>query len=420
IIQFNVSGGLQKDKMLRSGVVLCTKAAAMGHIEAMRKLDHYLQDGYGVKKIVQEGRKLNTVVIKSSKGSAEKAEALFVFGDSYADTGNHDPYNQTLNTPWRKPYGFTWPGYPAGRYSCGKIQTDFWADILGIPTPISYELLKSHHCKPNTDKIKHGVNFAVGGSGIFRAYGFTTVPEQVQQLKKLISESPGFHSQKLSRSVVLISAVGNDYSALRDSNNGSTEGLVGLVKPVVDGTLEVVKDLYDCGFRNFVVSNVAALGCGPQIGKTSCNSKYDHIVELHGSLLRERVHLLRSNMKGLSLIIPDLVSAINYIFSNPAQYGFVDLFVPCCAAKGGVDMCGEVDKTGRTLFEVCSRVSEKFYWDSVHPTQAGWYTLMSLYSHGAAAAHKEDLSFMEGAPNAIEWVQSLGFLASNISSQSEL
>ncbi|GLJ25746.1 hypothetical protein SUGI_0492990 [Cryptomeria japonica] len=58
-------------------------------------------------------------------GDAEKAKALFVFGDSYGDTGNHDPYNETLNQPWKKPYGLTWPGYPAGRFSSGKFH--FWA-----------------------------------------------------------------------------------------------------------------------------------------------------------------------------------------------------------------------------------------------------------------------------------------------------
>ncbi|KAH9314190.1 hypothetical protein KI387_022817 [Taxus chinensis] len=57
VIQFNGSGGSRKDKMLRAGVVLCAKAAAMGHIDAMRELGHCLQDGYGVKKNVQEGRK---------------------------------------------------------------------------------------------------------------------------------------------------------------------------------------------------------------------------------------------------------------------------------------------------------------------------------------------------------------------------
>ncbi|GLJ25813.1 hypothetical protein SUGI_0494340 [Cryptomeria japonica] len=279
----------------------------------------------------------------TGRGNAEKAQALFVFGDSYADTGNHDPYNQSLNLPWRRPYGLTWPGYPAGRYSSGKIQTDFWGDILGLPVPIAYELLRSHDCKATAKKIRKGVNFAVGGSGIFQAYGFITVAQQVKQFKKLIAGSHGFDSRKLSRSVVLISVAGNDYGTFLSSRNGSIQGVIDLVKPVVSGTIDAVKELYESGLRNFAVSNIGPFGCGPQIGKASY-----------------------------------LVSAVNHIFSSPEQFGFMDLFVPCCAIKGGVEMCGEVDEIGKPLFEVCSNVKEKFFWDSVHPTQRGWNALMSL------------------------------------------
>lgn len=57
VIHFNGSGGSKKDKDLKAGVVLCAKAAALGLVDAMRELGHCLQDGYGVKKNVAEGRK---------------------------------------------------------------------------------------------------------------------------------------------------------------------------------------------------------------------------------------------------------------------------------------------------------------------------------------------------------------------------
>ncbi|XP_057835497.2 GDSL esterase/lipase At5g03610-like isoform X1 [Cryptomeria japonica] len=351
----------------------------------------------------------------AGRGNAEKARALFVFGDSYADTGNRNPYNQSVNQPWKRPYGFTSPGYPAGRFSSGKIQTDFWGDILGLPVPIPYELLKSHECKATANKVREGVNFAVGGSAIFRAYGFITVAQQVKQFKKLIVGRQGFDSHKLSRSVVLISVAGNDYGAFLSTSNGSIEGLIDLVTPVVSGIIEAVKDLYECGLRNFALSNMFSLGCMPQIGRTSCDSTYDNITALHMRLLREGVESLRSNFKEISIITSDLVPATNYIFSNHRQYGFVELLVPCCAARGRVDLCGEVDQVGRPLFEVCSNVEEFFYWDSVHPTQRGWHAIMSLYSNGVKGDNKI-MSFIEGAPNVIAWLHSIGFVADNVSS----
>ncbi|GLJ25817.1 hypothetical protein SUGI_0494400 [Cryptomeria japonica] len=287
-------------------------------------------------------------------------------------------------------------------------------DILGLPVPIAYELLRSHDCKSTAKKIRQGVNFAVGGSGIFQAYGFITVAQQVKEFKKLIAGSHGFDSRKLSRSVVLISVAGNDYGAFLSSRNGSIEGLIDLVKPVVSGTIDAVKELYESGLRNFAVSNIGPFGCEPQIGKTSCDSNYNDFVALHTRLLREGVGSLKSDLKQLSIIISDLVSAINYIFSSPAQFDFVDLFVPCCAEKGGVELCGEVDEIGGALSEVCSKVEEKFYWDSVHPTQRGWDAIMRLYSHGANEENKT-ISFIDGAPNVIEWIDSLGFVAYDMS-----
>ncbi|RVW94190.1 GDSL esterase/lipase [Vitis vinifera] len=46
---------------------------------------------------------------------------LFVFGDSYVDTGN----GGRQATSWKKPYGIIFPGKPTGRYSDGRVFTDY-------------------------------------------------------------------------------------------------------------------------------------------------------------------------------------------------------------------------------------------------------------------------------------------------------
>ncbi|CAI0627291.1 unnamed protein product [Linum tenue] len=57
VIQFNGSGGSKSDKDLRAGVALCARAAFLGHIDALRELGHCLQDGYGVRQNIAEGRR---------------------------------------------------------------------------------------------------------------------------------------------------------------------------------------------------------------------------------------------------------------------------------------------------------------------------------------------------------------------------
>ncbi|CAH2057573.1 unnamed protein product [Thlaspi arvense] len=47
---------------------------------------------------------------------------IFVFGDSYADTGNN---RKSVAKSWKVPYGITFPGKPAGRFSDGRVLTDY-------------------------------------------------------------------------------------------------------------------------------------------------------------------------------------------------------------------------------------------------------------------------------------------------------
>jgi hypothetical protein len=49
---------------------------------------------------------------------------LFVFGDSYVDTGNF------LNSgSYNPPYGISFPGKPTGRFCDGRVLTDYIGSI---------------------------------------------------------------------------------------------------------------------------------------------------------------------------------------------------------------------------------------------------------------------------------------------------
>jgi hypothetical protein len=63
---------------------------------------------------------------KKSYGVYDKNSVkLFVFGDSFADTGNF------VDSPsYKPPYGITFPGKPAGRFSDGRVLTDYIGNYL--------------------------------------------------------------------------------------------------------------------------------------------------------------------------------------------------------------------------------------------------------------------------------------------------
>lgn len=88
--------------------------------------------------------------------------ALFAFGDSTMDAGN----NNHFNTPLRGdhlPYGRDLPQHvPTGRFTNGKLSTDYLVHILGLK-----ELLPAYlNPKVTNHDLLTGVTFGSGGSGL--------------------------------------------------------------------------------------------------------------------------------------------------------------------------------------------------------------------------------------------------------------
>lgn len=45
---------------------------------------------------------------------------------------------------------------------------------------------------------------------------------------------------------------------------------------------------------------------------------------------------------------------------------------PCCQSLTPDNYCGEIDENGKEMYNLCTNPDQYFYWDDVHPTQAGW------------------------------------------------
>lgn len=130
VIQFNGSGGSKNDKDLRAGVALCARAAFLGHIDALRELGHCLQDGYGVRQNIAEGRRflvqanareLASVLSTTTTATAAAAAAVTAgTGDGSSPTlsstcpwlmWQHPNHQQNINIPIIPP-GSTAAGCP--------------------------------------------------------------------------------------------------------------------------------------------------------------------------------------------------------------------------------------------------------------------------------------------------------------------
>ncbi|KAF9686181.1 hypothetical protein SADUNF_Sadunf03G0131900 [Salix dunnii] len=126
VIQFNGSGGSKSDKDLRAGVALCARAAFLGHIDALRELGHCLQDGYGVRQNVTEGRRFlvqanarELAAVLSKPNSGLPARAWLMWNPHAYSNHRHLTGNGPHGCPLLSDFGCNVPApesHPASRF----------------------------------------------------------------------------------------------------------------------------------------------------------------------------------------------------------------------------------------------------------------------------------------------------------------
>ncbi|KAI5072463.1 hypothetical protein GOP47_0012569 [Adiantum capillus-veneris] len=187
--------------------------------------EHELEGGHDIMAKVGCGLFVILAITRMSsciEGAASSYSGLFVFGDSYVDTGNHE---QNMAS-WRAPYGITWPGYPSGRFSDGLVFTDFYASFLNLTSPTPYRVIKSTLNSTSDEEnvlqssTATGINFGYGGSGVGPTFGanIPTINEQIKEIKQLIEEYV-VSTEIVKSSIVLLVVAGNDYGAFLQNHS---------------------------------------------------------------------------------------------------------------------------------------------------------------------------------------------------------
>lgn len=133
--------------------------------------------------------------------------------------------------------------------------------------------------------VQDGINFAVSGSGVFENLGFTKTGDQIIELKRVLKTS--LYSKTVYKKAVILYAIsGNDYAAY-ERNNGSSDvrAITALVLSVVRQVSKDLRELYDMGFRSFVVGKLPPLGCLPFVtvsnNFSSCQEDFNDVATLH-------------------------------------------------------------------------------------------------------------------------------------------
>ncbi|XP_050228702.1 GDSL esterase/lipase EXL3-like [Mercurialis annua] len=326
--------------------------------------------------------------------SNEKVEAVYVFGDSIVDTGN----NNYIKTPAHcnfPPYGRDFIGRkPTGRFSNGRVPSDLIAEAFGVKKILPAYLDQSLQL----DDLLTGVCFASGGNGYdpitsSLAPAFS-LSDQLNQFKEYVEKiKSGVGEERaatiVSKSISVICTGSNDivnnyftipFRSLHYDFNSYADFLV-------TSALSFIKELHGLGARKFGVLSVPPIGCVPSQRtvrgglKRECFEEANEAAIVFNSKLSSALFSLNSTLSDSLVVYLDVYYPLLSLIQSPAKYGFEEGNKGCCGT-GKIEvtyLCNSFDDP-----LTCQDDTKFIFWDSFHPTQKAYDTLVTIILNKAA------------------------------------
>ncbi|QHO52320.1 hypothetical protein HN51_021267 [Arachis hypogaea] len=324
---------------------------------------------------------------RSINNNKKHVIGLFIFGDSFLDAGNNNYIN---TTPYDQanffPYGQTYFNFPTGRFSDGRLISDFIAEYANLP------LIPPFLQPGNYTQFYGGVNFASGGAGaLVETFEGSVIPLKTQardHFKKVatwLEHKLGSYEAKmlLSRGVYMFSIGTNDYLSpfLTQSDVLNSFSHSQYVDMVVGNITSIIKGIYKKGARKFVFMNLPPLGCLPGTriiksdGNGSCLQQLSSLAKLHNQALSLALFKLEKQLKGFKYSLYDFNADVTQMINHPFKYGLKEGKSACCGSGAfrGEYSCG--GKRGNKHFELCDKPNEYLFWDSYHLTESAYKQL---------------------------------------------
>ncbi|RVX03388.1 GDSL esterase/lipase EXL3 [Vitis vinifera] len=264
----------------------------------------------------------------------EKVPAVIVFGDSIVDPGNNNNLVTVAKCNF-PPYGRDFiGGIPTGRFSNGKIPSDFIAEELGIKKLLPAYLDPT--LQPSD--LLTGVSFASGASG----YDPLTpkIPRQY------------------------------DFASYADL--------------LVIWASSFFKELYGLGARRIGVFSAPPLGCLPSQRtlaggiQRECVEKYNEASQLFNTKLSSGLDSLNTNFPLAKFVYVDIYNPLLDIIQNPQKSGFEVVNKGCCGT-GLIEVSVLCDQLNPFT---CNDATKYVFWDSYHPTERAYKTIIGEIFQG--------------------------------------
>ncbi|KAG8386085.1 hypothetical protein BUALT_Bualt03G0112200 [Buddleja alternifolia] len=306
-----------------------------------------------------------------------KVSSIIVFGDSSVDSGNNNYIPTVLKSNFR-PYGRDFDGGKAtGRFSNGRVPTDFISEAFGLKKTLPAYLDPSYTIKD----FSTGVCFASAGTGYDNVTSkvLSVIPlwKEVEYYKEYQNRLRDYLGNEkadevLSEALYILSIGTNDflenyYVLPHRSSQFSVEDyqkfLAGIAR-------NFITQIYELGARKISLTGLPPMGCLPLerttnlASKRECIAKYNKVAMDFNQKLQALVETLNKELSGLQLVLSNPYPMLYFIIRNPGSFGFDHASVACCGT-GMYEMSYLCDQNNPLT---CSDANKFVFWDSFHPT----------------------------------------------------
>ncbi|KAI4296852.1 hypothetical protein L6164_036772 [Bauhinia variegata] len=298
---------------------------------------------------------------------------VLIFGDSSVDAGNNNALQTTMKSNFL-PYGKDFfNGIPTGRFSNGRLPTDFIAEALGFKQIVPAFL------DPNLKlaDLPYGVSFASAATGYddytANISNVLSVSKQLEyfahykiHMRKLLGKN---RAEFIIRNALFILSMGtndflqNYYLVPDRPKQFSVEQFQNFLVSKMSHDIEV---MYRLGARRIVIVGVPPLGCIPLtrtlMSQKDCVESLNRVAYSFNAKQQQKLTKLKAKL-GLMTAYLDVYGIIRRAVADPKAYGFEEVSKGCCGT--GTVEYGDSCKGMST----CSDPTKYVFWDAVHPTE---------------------------------------------------
>ncbi|KAF9608729.1 hypothetical protein IFM89_010861 [Coptis chinensis] len=266
-----------------------------------------------------------------SEDQTHSISAIFVFGDSTVDPGNNN-YIDTLLKSNFPPYGRDLPSHtPTGRFSNGKLSTDYIASHLGIKEYVPPYLNKSL----TVEELRTGNVIPIQKQlEYFKEYQARL--EAVMGAEKL--------ENHIRRAGFVVSCGTNDFAANYFSvpNRRAQYNVTGYQNFLLKKTRNFLQGLLDHGAQKIGIVGVPPIGCLPivittnsnnAISQRGCIESYSSVAKEYNDKLQNELQSMQKKLgnSGTIIVYGDIYEPLLDMIKSYKKFGFEEWRRGCCA-----------------------------------------------------------------------------------------